>query len=253
MCFKHDLYYKHPEIRPSLLAHSQNSVNSRLGIGDLGPLWQYCLDQQASQAVNQHIDDRRSSSLFIGNHQSALVESLRKRMGKVLGLNPKHAYPWQMLEYTTGVSYNEHSDCGHSAASNWPEDRLATFLAPLLDDFEGGETDFPKAEPPLRLKVRRGTGVVFWNFALDGQGKPKCDPRSSHSSNEVVKGRKLIVQQWFSYQEDAFHSEAVAPSKDLPWLLPHQPWVTCDWVQGQGREGISCRWYNFPALAETSA
>jgi hypothetical protein len=68
--------------------------------------------------------------------------------------------------------------------------RIATFLIYLNDDFEGGETVFPKAG--LSVRPAKGDALFFAN--VDEAGAP--DPRSLHAGLPVAAGEKWIVSQW---------------------------------------------------------
>jgi hypothetical protein len=65
-----------------------------------------------------------------------------------------------------------------------------TFLTYLNDDYEGGETDFPRIG--YRYKGRRGDALYFVN--VDGAGAP--DYRTVHAGLPPASGTKWLLSQW---------------------------------------------------------
>jgi prolyl 4-hydroxylase len=67
---------------------------------------------------------------------------------------------------------------------------VKTCLVYLNDDYEGGETDFPR----LGLKVRGGTGeaLIFENVLADGTG----DMKTVHAGLPPTRGEKWLLSQW---------------------------------------------------------
>ena len=71
----------------------------------------------------------------------------------------------------------------------YQDDRLATFLMYLNDDYEGGDLDFVKVG--FSYKGKTGDGLFFASMR---EGKP--DPQSLHGARPVTKGEKYIFSQW---------------------------------------------------------
>ena len=75
--------------------------------------------------------------------------------------------------------------------------RFATMIIYLNDDYDGGETSFPRwlnSDTGLSLKVKpqKGKAVLFYNILPDGN----YDERSIHASMKVTKGEKHILNFW---------------------------------------------------------
>jgi prolyl 4-hydroxylase len=70
--------------------------------------------------------------------------------------------------------------------------RFATLLLYLNDDFEGGETRFPRATNAnfhngITIEPKKGTAVLFYSVLPDGN----VDDLSQHSGQPVTKGEKV--------------------------------------------------------------
>jgi prolyl 4-hydroxylase len=68
--------------------------------------------------------------------------------------------------------------------------RIGTFLIYLNDDFEGGETIFPRID--LTFRPRKGDALFFANVTRDGLP----DTATLHAGLAPTKGDKWIISQW---------------------------------------------------------
>eukprot|EP00971_Amphidinium_carterae_P215494 4277321-Amphidinium_carterae.1 len=141
----------------------------------------------------------------------------------------------QVTRYEKGGKYDLHYDFsqigrGESDPQRYPKgdvERAATVLVYLSDNFEGGETVFPRVAAPgspgnsvlkyvpraqdaiwsmntdltdycseesdvLKLKPQKGGGIVFFGYTPDGHR----DMDTVHGSCPVKSGVKLVTQQW---------------------------------------------------------
>jgi hypothetical protein len=102
----------------------------------------------------------------------------------------------QVMRYTAGQEFKLHHDYldpdlpGHALDIERRGQRIGTFLVYLNDDFEGGETDFPRAG--ITFRGRKGDALFFANVAKDGEP----DPRSIHAGKPPAAGEKWIFSQW---------------------------------------------------------
>ncbi len=102
----------------------------------------------------------------------------------------------KVLNYQPGQEFALHPD--FFALDNPPlraeaernGQRIATFLIYLNDDYEGGETDFPKAG--VRFKGRKGDALLFVN--VDETGAP--NPNALHAGLPPTSGEKWVLSQW---------------------------------------------------------
>ena len=112
---------------------------------------------------------------------------------------------------------------------------MATLIAYLSDDFDGGETEFDRLG--IKVKPPIGSALLFYNYVGGG-----CSSVSSHRSNAVRRGTKEVLQRWYAYPEQPFLAER--PYREPgDGLAPFQPLVICDWTQSAWTN-VSCRWYN---------
>lgn len=100
-----------------------------------------------------------------------------------------------VLHYDEGEEITAHYDFvdpnipGYEQELAQRGDRIVTFLVYLNDDYEGGETAFPRLG--IAHKGRRGEGLFFVN-AFNG----KADERTLHEGKPPVRGEKWIVSQF---------------------------------------------------------
>jgi prolyl 4-hydroxylase len=101
-----------------------------------------------------------------------------------------------VLHYDVGEQITNHYDFIDPSIPDYDQEvrtrgeRIMTFLAYLNDDYEGGETEFPRLG--VRHKGRRGEGLYFINALPDG----KPDRRSWHAGRPPVRGEKWILSQF---------------------------------------------------------
>ena len=128
---------------------------------------------------------------------------------------------------------------------------MATVLLYLTDDFDGGETAFPRLGG-MKLKPPIGSAFVFYNFGNDeldrsgpAWGGRRCNLDTLHRSEPVRRGSKVVLQRWYTYREHPFLAARAMPSPRPPgtWRHPFQPVISCDYVQAE-HVNVSCRWYN---------
>ena len=102
----------------------------------------------------------------------------------------------QVLSYQVGQQYRLHADYFNPEYPAFADmlalmgQRVATCLTWLNEDFEGGETDFPRAK--FRHKGKTGDAMLFMNVTPD----QKPDPVSVHAGLPVTRGRKWLLSQW---------------------------------------------------------
>jgi hypothetical protein len=102
----------------------------------------------------------------------------------------------QIMHYSVGQEFKPHHDFlnpreqGHMADIARRGQRIATFLIYLNDDFEGGETEFPRAG----ISHRGGTGDALFFANVTQDGAP--DPLTLHAGLPPTKGEKWIFSQW---------------------------------------------------------
>lgn len=121
---------------------------------------------------------------------------LRDRIAASIGVAMRYFEMTKLLNYQPGQFFRLHADF---QAPDTPAlareievhgQRVMTFLAYLNDDYEGGETDFPRIG--YRYKGRRGDALYFVN--VDEAGAP--DYRTIHAGLPPASGVKWLLSQW---------------------------------------------------------
>src|SRR5690606_4605056 len=98
--------------------------------------------------------------------------------------------------YDEGEQITEHFDFVDPNVPDYEQEiaskgqRVVTFLIYLNDDYQGGETEFPRAG--ISHKGRRGEALFFVNALPDAS----ADLRTLHAGRPPKKGEKWIVSQF---------------------------------------------------------
>lgn len=101
-----------------------------------------------------------------------------------------------VLHYDVGEEIENHYDFVDPSIPDYEREiatrgeRVLTFLVYLNDDYEGGETDFPRLG--VTHKGRRGEGLFFSNALPTGEP----DSRSWHAGRPPLRGEKWILSQF---------------------------------------------------------
>jgi prolyl 4-hydroxylase len=118
------------------------------------------------------------------------------RIGEAVSLQHRGVEPPFVIRYGGGEEYPAHTDFldprQPANAENIRQEgqRVLTFLVFLNDDYEGGETDFPRAE--RQIKGKKGDAVFWWNVKPDGTP----DPAAINANRPVIRGEKWVLSQW---------------------------------------------------------
>ncbi len=125
-----------------------------------------------------------------------VIQLIHARIAATLGLDVMQQEPTNILHYEVGEQYQPHFDYVDPGVAHFQREvmqigqRVATFLIYLNDDYEGGETAFPRLD--WRFKGKAGDALMFWN--LDGQGRP--DPKTLHAGTAPISGEKWLFSKW---------------------------------------------------------
>jgi hypothetical protein len=122
--------------------------------------------------------------------------AVQQRMAASVGLPIDNLEGPTVLHYEVGEQITNHYDFLNPGSPNYQEEisrrgeRIITFLVYLNDDYEGGETHFPKLG--IRHKGKRREGLLFVNALPSGPP----DPRMVHAGTPPLSGEKWIVSQF---------------------------------------------------------
>ncbi|MBV8685749.1 MAG: 2OG-Fe(II) oxygenase [Alphaproteobacteria bacterium] len=161
-----------PRLAPALVYDGES------GVGRLDP-------SRDSSAVELRLEE-----------MDVVIEVLRARIAAATGLPEAIFEVPQVMHYSVGQQFTPHHDFfdpalpGHRADLARRGQRIGTFLIYLNDDFEGGETDFPKAGLSYRGGI--GDALFFANVLPDG----RPDPLTLHWGKPPTRGEKWIFSQW---------------------------------------------------------
>lgn len=120
------------------------------------------------------------------------------RIASALGLPVLHQEGTKVLRYVQGQEYRPHYDFvrpGAEAEAFGTElsthgQRVATALVYLNDDYEGGQTAFPRLG--LQFRGKTGDALFFWNLSEAGA----LERDSLHAGLPVTLGEKWLLSKW---------------------------------------------------------
>jgi prolyl 4-hydroxylase len=121
---------------------------------------------------------------------------VQRRMQIACGLPLHNMEANAILHYAVGEEISNHFDFVDPATPNYQQDvaangqRVLTFLVYLNDDYDGGETEFPRLG--IIHRGQRGEGLYFVN-TLDNN---EPDLRTLHAGRPPTRGEKWIVSQF---------------------------------------------------------
>ena len=144
------------------------------------------LDLSGKGRTDDKIRDAHSCSIP-SLAEDLIVQAVNRCIAKATGTEAGWGEPLNILKYTPGQQYRPHHD---GTGTDNVSVRTLTALIWLNDQFEGGETDFPK----INVRVRGGVGdmLVFKNVRDDGS----FDERMIHAGLPVTEGVKWMASRW---------------------------------------------------------
>lgn len=148
-------------------------------------------------AGHAEVDNRTNTeSDFTVVNADLVLGLVRDRIAACIDTGVQYFEMTKLLNYQPGQFFGLHADF---QAPDTPAlareiaehgQRVLTFLMYLNDDYEGGETDFPRIG--YRYKGRRGDALFFVN--VDEAGAP--DYRTVHAGLPPASGTKWLLSQW---------------------------------------------------------
>lgn len=139
--------------------------------------------------------DTRTSSSFVDEDSTfddirqKSYELLKDKFSYINNFSIKHFEKTQIQRYHAGQYVTSHMDyfnCGQYVTNN---DKMATLIIYLNDDFTGGETSFDFLN--IKVKPEKGS-ALFFNYDYDTNIKTK----SKHGGLPVLEGTKYIITCW---------------------------------------------------------
>ena len=125
-----------------------------------------------------------------------VLELANARVAAASGLGRSQQEATNVLHYDPGQEFQPHFDFIDPAEPRLAHEvqqagqRVLTALIYLNDDFEGGETDFPRLD--WRFKGATGDALLFWNTSPTGA----LEQNSLHAGLPPTSGEKWIYSKW---------------------------------------------------------
>lgn len=146
----------------------------------------------------QTLDPSRDNSFLVLRlgEMNLVTEVIRQRISAATNLPVPLFEPSQVLHYAVGQRFRPHHDFLDPANPAYSDSlgrfgqRIATFLIYLNDEYEGGETSFPKIN--LTFRARQGDALFFANVLRDGSP----DFQTLHAGLPPTSGEKWVFSQW---------------------------------------------------------
>jgi hypothetical protein len=137
-----------------------------------------------------------TTAVFSFGEGDFLVQLVRMRIAAAANVAFDALEPAEVLHYSVGETYKPHVDFFHPSLPSFAEEmrtkgqRVKTCLVYLNEEFEGGETDFPKIG--VKFRGKRGEALIFENVLPNGTG----DMRTVHAGRAPATGEKWLLSQW---------------------------------------------------------
>jgi len=149
-----------------------------------------------SRQTTTHEARTNTSAVFNLLDTDLVFVLVQMRMAACVPLPFRHFEAATVLHYEVGEQISEHFDFVDPNVPNYAQQlrergqRMITFLLYLNDDYEGGETEFPRLS--VRHRGRRGDAVFFVNAFPDASP----DVRTLHAGRPPTRGEKWVMSQF---------------------------------------------------------
>jgi len=137
-----------------------------------------------------------TGSVFSLIETDLVMQLVRARIAHAANVATEALEPPEVLHYSVGQTYRQHVDFFHASLPNFADEmrvkgqHVKTCLVYLNDDFEGGETDFPRIG--MKFQEQTGEALIFDNVAANGIG----DMNTVHTGLPPTRGEKWLFSQW---------------------------------------------------------
>lgn len=152
-------------------------------------------DPVGGQDIADHMRTN-SAAGFDLMHADLVQIAVQLRMSAATGVPITHMEGPTVLHYAPGEEITNHYDFVNPRIPNYQSEierrgqRIITFLVYLNDDYEGGETDFPKLG--FRYRGARCDGLFFTNALPNGE----ADLRMVHAGLPPKDKEKWLMSQF---------------------------------------------------------
>lgn len=167
----------------------------------------YIMRQAAPRMQRAYVNDGKggaildssrtnSSMSFFPLDNDLVIQRINRKISKLVERPISFGEPLSVLHYTPGQTYKDHHDYfnpdypAHRPHLKEGGQRIKTFLVYLNDDYEGGETCFPKLN--WSFKGKAGDAILFDNVSDKGH----LIEDSLHAGLPTKKGEKWLMSKW---------------------------------------------------------
>jgi prolyl 4-hydroxylase len=168
-------------------------------------------DDEASQLIEEASKDfvktttlgensdneyRVAQGTWLYDNKNQLVAALKEKISKIINVPVENFEQLHVVKYEIGGQYKVHHDYFHANMDYFENvmkrggQRTHSALIYLNEDFEGGETDFPKI--PYRAIPKKNKLIIWKNVDENN----KVEYNSLHAGLPVTKGIKYIGIFW---------------------------------------------------------
>jgi prolyl 4-hydroxylase len=144
---------------------------------------------------------RTADYTWIENQESELVTKIKDKICEMINISPEKTEDLHIVRYNIGGEFKEHFDFFipqtdyYDNCMNRGGQRTHSIIIYLNDDFEGGETYFPRES--VKIKPEKGKLVMWSNITEDG----RLDFDKLHSGLPITSGTKYIATIWVREKE----------------------------------------------------
>lgn len=130
---------------------------------------------------------RTSDGAVVGpTRENLVLRAINQRIATASQTHVQHGEPLSVLRYRVGQEYRPHVDALPSTGNQ----RIATAIIYLNDEYEGGETLF--LTNAVKIRPRAGDMILFSNVTPTGA----ADPNMRHAGLPILRGTKWIATRW---------------------------------------------------------
>lgn len=132
-------------------------------------------------------------------YEDPKIKGLLNRVYDVTNVPISNFNEMQILRYSPGQFHAFHGDYIVADTNRRIGGRILTFFMYLNDVKEGGETEFLRLSPPIKVLPKKGK-VLIWANVLDSDPH-KEDERTWHKGSTVHKGEKHAANLWIQMRD----------------------------------------------------
>lgn len=122
------------------------------------------------------------------------IDNLVRRVETMLEIPRDNFENFQILRYLPGQYYKRHHDSSVRDNLSLHGPRILTVFFYLNDVEGGGETRFSDMNPPLAVKPKRGSAIIW--PSVKNEDPTELEPLTHHEAMPVTKGVKYGANLW---------------------------------------------------------